>query len=156
MKRISTFPLLPAWCSYIGIVLLLAGILGLYFFGYLSRKPEWLDFKVFTVYSSYLESKSFTFILNNQGDEISLLLYFAGAFIFIFSAQKNEQPFHQQNRLLAFSYSFITGLLLFLVGILFLHGLAITVFSFLFPLALPLLFFVFFFTLNLKSSKWEP
>ena len=88
LKRL---PLLPWQLKFVGIFLLLVGAVGVYIFIHLGEKPQWLEWNVFTLYSQYLLTKKFALITNNQGDELSVLFYFIGAFLLIFSAERKEK-----------------------------------------------------------------
>lgn len=99
-----------------GILLIIGGIAGGYFFVVKGLKPDFLQLKVFTMYSQYLESKKFEWIVNNQADEISLVLYWVGWMIL---------SYNKSNLILSrFSYYSIFNIL----GYLFFHGLAVVYF----------------------------
>jgi len=138
--------------KYPGVLLLLLGAFGLYLFNYQNYKPDWLQLDVFTVYSSYLSTKTFTFIKNNQGDEISTLLFFFGAFLIMAAAEKNERPVHQTNRIKAMAGAAISSIVVFLFGYLSLHGLGITYAALMLPYLIPVFYLAGFCILN-KTGK---
>lgn len=152
MRLKLKLPFLPYWAKYAGWVLILLGATGLYWFGYQNQRPDWLQLDVFTAYSYFLSTKTFAIIKNNQGDEISTLLFFLGAFVIMASAEKNESPFHQANRITAMIWTAIVTMLTFLLGYLLLHGLAITYLSLILPYLIPLFYLVGFFILNKKGK----
>lgn len=146
------FPFFSFRAKYPGILLLLLGAFGIYLFNYQNYRPDWLQLDVFTVYSSYLSTKTFTFIKNNQGDEISTLLFFFGAFLIMAAAEKNETRMHQTNRIKAMAGAAISSMVVFLFGYLLLHGLGITYAALMLPYLIPVFYLVGFYILN-KTGK---
>ncbi len=109
---------------------ILAGIVGVYFTLIEAYKPEILQLKVFTSYSSYLENKYFCFITNNQGDELSIFMYCLGWLLIVWQQKhslKNKQAI---------------AILIFLFGYTFLHGLAVVYFCLNFLFLLPILILI--------------
>lgn len=102
------------------------GLVGMYFFIIRGIKPDWLQLNVFTLYSKYLETKSFTIIQNNQGDELSVTIYWIGWLLILYRQKKSF-----------FNVSSLP-IIIFVAGYLFLHGLAIIYFSFIFIFCFPL------------------
>jgi hypothetical protein len=100
------------------------------------------------MYSSFLSTKIFGFIKNNQGDEISTLLFFLGSFLIMASAQRNECPEHQENRKLAMAWAAIIAMAVFILEYLFLHGMAIVFAALLLPYLIPLIYLAGFYILN--------
>jgi hypothetical protein len=131
-----------------GFVLMLSGASGIYLFNYQNYKPDWLQFDVFTFYSSFLLTKTFTFIKNNQGDEISTVLFFLGAFLIMVSAEKNESQAHQPIRIRAMAWAAMASMFVFLFAYIFLHGLAITYAALTLPYLIPLFYLAAFYILN--------
>ncbi|MBV5312118.1 MAG: hypothetical protein JZU47_02410 [Prolixibacteraceae bacterium] len=132
----------------LGVVLMLSGASGIYLFNYQNYKPDWLQFDVFTFYSSFLLTKTFTFIKNNQGDEISTVLFFLGAFLIMVSAEKNESQAHQPIRIRAMAWAAMASMFVFLFAYIFLHGLAITYAALALPYLIPLFYLAAFYILN--------
>lgn len=108
------------------LILIILGMIGIYFFIIRSYKPELLQLKTFTLYSKYLETKTFTFIVNNQGDEIAIATYGIGWLLLVLS--------HNQCKLT----KPVIAILLFIIGYFLFHGIAAVVFVFAFVLLLPL------------------
>lgn len=135
--------------------MLFPGAFGLYLFDYQNYRPDWLQFDVFTVYSSYLSTRILTFIKNNQGDEISTLLFFIGAFLLMASAEKNERSFHQENRIKALAWSAVVSMFFFLTGYLLLHGTAIVYTALVLPYLMPFVYLTIFYRLNKKVDTWN-
>ncbi len=148
MRLKLQLPFLPYWAKYPGLVLLLLGAIGLYWFGYQNQRPDWLQLDVFTAYSYFLSTKTFAIIKNNQGDEISTLLFFLGAFVIMVSAEKNEHPVHQTFRIKAMALTAILTMVVFVIVYLLLHGLAITYFSLILPYLVPLFYLATFYVLK--------
>lgn len=108
------------------LILIILGMSGIYFFIIRSYKPELLQLKTFTLYSKYLETKTFTFIVNNQGDEIAIATYGLGWLLFVLS--RNQYKLTKP----------AIAILLFIIGYFLFHGIAAVVFVFAFVLLLPL------------------
>jgi hypothetical protein len=113
-----------------GSIFIAVGLLGLYFFVFKGIKPDWLQLNVFTVYSKYLETKTFTVIQNNQGDELAVTSYCMG-WLLIILRYKPSFPSRQS-----------LVILFFIAGYLFLHGLAVIYFMLSLLFILPLLFLI--------------
>jgi hypothetical protein len=113
-----------------GLVFILLGLTGIYFFVYRGIKPDLLQFNTFTICSKYIQTKLFTFIRNNQGDELAILMYCVGWLLIVFKQKKSLQ----NKQALA--------ILIFIAGYFFLHGLAVIYFTFIFLFLLPLFFII--------------
>lgn len=111
-----------------GVIFLFAGLVGLYFFVVKGLKPDFLQLNVFTLYSKYLDSKKFTFILNSQGDELSVFLYFVGWILLLFSFKKT------------WLCKEILFVFLYVIAYLLLHGIVIVYVTFAFLFLTPVLF----------------
>jgi hypothetical protein len=113
-----------------GSIFIAVGLLGLYFFVFKGIKPDWLQLNVFTVYSKYLETKTFTVIQNNQGDELAVTSYCTGWLLIIL---RHKPSFTSRQSLV---------ILVFTAGYLLLHGLAVIYFMLSFLFILPLFFLI--------------
>lgn len=129
------------------------GAIGLYFFVDQGQKPEWLELDVFSFYSSFMITKSFAFIRNNQGDEISTLVFFVGSFLVMASAEKRESPFYQANRLKALARTSLVTMIVFIFEYLFLHGMAIVFAALILPYLIPFFYFAIFYLLNKTGGR---
>lgn len=93
---------------------------------------------MFTVYSSFLETKYFTFITNNFGEEVPGFLLLTGLFFIAFAKERDEKEeyiFLRLKSLLFASYIntlFLLLSLLFVFGFGFINMLVINIYSFLF------------------------
>ena len=112
------------------LILIISGVIGIYFFIIRSYKPELLQLKTLTVCSKYLETKVFTLIENNLGDELAIATYAMGWLLFVLS--RNSCRFTKP----------AIAILLFVVGYFLFHGIAAVVFVFVFILLLPLFLIV--------------
>src|SRR5665647_3604377 len=94
--------LLPSGLRLPGIVMMIAGVLLLiatYIFNY---KPDFLNMKIFAVYTYYIKSKSFTIISNQMVEEIGGIFLLCGLFFIAFSREKVESENIHTIRLKAF------------------------------------------------------
>jgi len=144
---------LPFFTKWIGLLLMALGLVGLYYFVYHGNKPDWLQWNVFTFYSKYIHSRFFTFIPNNQGDEISTLIYFFGAFLVFFSAEKKAESFHIPNKIKSLSYSALIIIVLYVLFVIFFHGIAVVIVSLSLFYFFPVVCLVLFPILNKRSQK---
>lgn len=129
--------LLPRPFRFIGIGLIIPGvILGIIRF-YYGIKLEIFDLTMFTVYSSFLESKYFTFITNNFGEEIPGLLLLIGLFFTALAKEKEEKDEYIVLRLRSFLLAIYINTFLIILSFLFVFGfgfiniLVINLYSFL-------------------------
>lgn len=119
--------LLPGKFKFLGIIIFIAGLFFSAIRFRLGIKPEFLNTKVFAVYSSYLETKSMQFVRNNLGEELTIILLICGLFFMAFAREKDEFPGLDSIRLKAFVFSaylnlaFILGSTLFTFGFAFLY-----------------------------------
>jgi hypothetical protein len=126
--------------STVAILCICVGVVGMYLYFIQGIKPEWLQLKVFTVYSKYLDTKSFTFIKNNQADEISVTLYWIGWLLVVYQQEKS------------FFCSRAVAIIVFIMGYLLIHGLAVIYFVFIYIFCCPL--FLLFNSKTLNSVKF--
>ena len=113
-----------------GIFFILAGLAAIYFFIVRGIKPEFLQLDVFTLYSKYLETKSFECIKNKQGDELAFTLYWTGWILIVYRIKKSLM--NRQS----------LALFILIAGYLLLHGLAALYFLLGFLFVLPVLFLI--------------
>jgi len=145
--------LFPYWVKYIGLALMIFGAVGIYYFIYLGNKPEWIQLRVFTLWSKFIDTTVCSFIVNNQGDELNHLIYFSGALLTIFSSEKNKKEYHYFNKIKALSSVFIGFLFLFLLLYFFFHGLAIIIVTLALVYLLPPVYFLVYSIFNQLSSR---
>ena len=119
-----------------GILLIIGGVAGGYYFVYEGIKPAFLQLKVFTFYSQYLDTRFFTLITNNQADELAVTSYWLGWLLVVYS--KDGSLLNRHSLFILFN----------IFGYLFFHGVAILYFAFVSLFLSPLFFYKF--KLNLK------
>ncbi len=117
-------PLLPRSFKPAGWVLLIPGAVLSFLRFYLDIKIAALDLKVFAVYSSFFESKYFTFIQNNFTEEAAGVLLMLGLFFIAFSKEKIENETVMLLRLRSLFTATYLFLSLILLTILFVFGFA--------------------------------
>jgi len=150
--------LLPHKFKFVGIVIFIIGMIGAYLRFYLGIKPTVLNVSVFAVYSSFLDTKTFSVITNNISDEIIGLLLSLGLIFINFSKETFEDEIVNSLRLRSFYYSVLTNTIIMIFSILFIYGFAflnvliINLFS---QLMLYQLFFKLSLILNYKKNSNE-
>ena len=103
--------------------MLIPGILSAIIRFYFGLKPDFLDVKMFALYSSYFEVKYFTIIENNYSEEIAGLLIFLGLFFIVLSKEKLENDNVSSIRLQALILSFFINSFMIIISLLFVFGL---------------------------------
>lgn len=126
---------LPNKVRIYGWVILLFGILlGVSRF-YFGVKPEFLNIKVFAVYSKYFETNYFKVIENHVSEELTALLILVGLFIISFTKEKIENDSVEAIRYKSLIFTFYINTVLITLSFLFVYGfgfiniLVINVFS---------------------------
>lgn len=115
-------------------ILLLGVILGVIRF-YFGVKPEFLNIKVFAVYSKYFETNYFKVIENHVSEELTALLILVGLFVISFTKEKIENESVSAIRYKSFILTFYINTLIIVLSFLFVYGfvfiniLVINVFS---------------------------
>lgn len=140
---------LPSWCRFVGIAFMLFGLFATYHFVYLSVRPGWLQLNVFTVYSQYLEKTTFSFINNNQGDEIAIFSYLAGFLIFLISSNKSKTDNNNLLKVKALVNTVIISTSLFAVLYFFIHGMAVVYLVLLHAYSFPLIYVLMFYFMRI-------
>jgi len=127
--------LLPNKLRIYGWIILLFGIvLGLIRF-YFGIKLEFLNIKVFAVYSKYFETNYFKVIENHVSEELTALLILVGLFFISFTKEKTENDFSSTLRYKSLILTFYINTALVFLSFLFVYGfgfiniLVINVFS---------------------------
>ena len=114
--------LLPNYMRKAGGVFFLIGVVALYIRFGAGIKPDWLQSKVFAIYSSIFEVRYFTFTENNISEEIGMLLTGLGLFLITLSKDKSESEATWQLRERAFIFTVYFNAVVFLVCVLFIFG----------------------------------
>lgn len=116
------------------VILLFGLILGVIRF-YFGVKPEFLNIKVFAVYSKYFETNYFKVIENHVSEELTALLILVGLFVISFTKEKIENESVSAIRYKSFILTFYINTLIIVLSFLFVYGfgfiniLVINVFS---------------------------
>jgi len=147
---------LPNKLRIYGWVILLFGIiLGVSRF-YFGVKPEFLNIKVFAVYSKYFETNYFKVIENHVSEELTALLILVGLFILSFTNEKIENDSVSAIRYKSFIFTFYINTVLISLSFLFVYGfgfiniLVINVFS---PFIIYIILSRYFLSKILKSEN---
>ena len=154
MKEIDSkgIYLLPNKFKIIGVLLFVVGIIITIIRFYFGVKPDWLDIKVFAVYSSFLQTKYFTFITNNILEELSGLILLVGLVFIAFSKEKTENEIIEQIRIRSFFYSVYSNILFTVFAFIFIFGLGF-VYYLVLNMFVSLLLFIFIFRYNIYYYK---
>jgi len=119
--RINNF-LLPKGLKPLGIIFSLVAMLLLVLKYQFNYKPDFLNLRVFAIYSFYIEAKVFTVIKHQMIEEIAGVLLLAGLFILAFAREKNESEALGVLRLKAFFVTAYLNFFYLLVSTLFFFG----------------------------------
>lgn len=116
--------LLPHKFMFVGLLLVVLGVISAYTRFYLGIKPSFLTIPVFTIYSSFIDTKTFQIITNNISEEIVILLLLIGLLLINFSKEKFEDDIVDNFRFKALLYSVLINSILLLLSTVFIYGLA--------------------------------
>ncbi|WP_304142852.1 hypothetical protein [Ignavibacterium album] len=116
--------LLPHKFMFVGLLLVVLGVISAYTRFYLGIKPSFLTIPVFTIYSSFIDTKTFQIITNNISEEIVILLLLIGLLLINFSKEKFEDDIVDHFRFKALLYSVLINSILLLLSTVFIYGLA--------------------------------
>ncbi|MCX8104552.1 MAG: hypothetical protein N3D80_01610 [Ignavibacterium album] len=105
-------------------MLVVLGVISAYTRFYLGIKPSFLTIPVFTIYSSFIDTKTFQIITNNISEEIVILLLLIGLLLINFSKEKFEDDIVDHFRFKALLYSVLINSILLLLSTVFIYGLA--------------------------------
>lgn len=113
---------MPNGLRSVGVVLFIAGIILLILKYQFNYKPDFLDMKVFALYSFYIEAKTFTMITHQMIADIAGILLLTGLFIMSFTKEKKESDVLDLLRLKAFMLTAYVNLIYLIASILFFFG----------------------------------
>jgi hypothetical protein len=114
--------LIPKSLRPFGIVLLILGILLSVLKFSFNLKPNFLDLRVFAVYSYYIEAKTFTMITHQMIGEIGGICMLAGLFLLSFTREKEESEILDSLRLKAFLITAYLNIFYLIFTALFFFG----------------------------------
>ncbi len=122
-KIVNENLLLPGKFKLVGYALMFpALILAAVRFRY-GIKPEIFEFKEFAIYSSYLETKTFSVIQNNFADEIVGILFLFSLVFIAFSKEEVENETVMLIRLKSFFIALYANVIFLLFVFLFIYGI---------------------------------
>lgn len=136
--------LLPNKFRIFGGLLLISGLILSIVRFYYGIKPEFLNLKVFSIYSSFIEEKYFSFTTNNIFEEICGLLILSGLFFIAFSKEKSECDAIQEIRFRSIYNAVFLNLILLVFSFIFIYGLGF-VYVLIFNIYLGLILFILIF-----------
>ena len=114
--------LMPNKLRILGIIFLTFGIILLILKYKFNYKPEFLNLKVFALYSFYIEAKTFSMITHQMIADIAGIFLITGLFILSFTKEKNESDGIDSLRLKAFILAAYVNLFYIISSILFFFG----------------------------------
>lgn len=115
---------LPHKIKIVGMFLFILGIISSYLRFGLGIKPSFLTVSVFSIYSSFLETKTFQIITNNISEEIVILLLLIGLLLINFSKEKSESDLVTSFRFKALINSILINSVILIFSTLFVYGFA--------------------------------
>ena len=125
--------LMPNRLRILGVIFFTIGVILLILKYKFNYKPEFLNLKVFAIYSFYIEAKTFEMITHQMIADIAGIFLLTGLFILSFTKEKNESEAIDSLRLKAFILAAYVNLIYLLSSILFFFGFgfvgAITLYS---------------------------
>lgn len=114
--------LLPGRLRPVGIIFLILGLCILFLKYQFNYKPDFLEVKVFAIYSFYIEAKSFTFITQQIIEEIGGSFVLSGLFLIAFTKEKKESEIVDILRLQSFFIASYLNFLYLLISVIFFYG----------------------------------
>ncbi len=114
--------LIPKGFRPFGIVLFIVGILLSVLKFSFNLKPDFLDLKVFAVYSYYIETKTLTMITHQMIGEIGGIFLLSGLFLLSFTREKEESEILDSLRLKAFLLTAYLNIFYLIFTTLFFFG----------------------------------
>lgn len=132
-RQVLQLPLLPGRLRPPGFILVLMGAALLVTRFYFGIKPEWLNRKVFALYSSYLETKKMQVISNQLLEELAAFLLLAGLMMLAFSREKKETELTGHLRLKSFLLATYITAAVYVAGLFLLYGLSFMVYMLVVP-----------------------
>ena len=114
--------LMPNKLRIFGIIFFMTGMLLLILKYQFNLKPDFLNLKVFAIYSFYIEAKVFTVITHQMLGDFAGILLLAGMFVVSFTREKDESAEVDELRLKAFLVGAYVNLAYLLIALLFFFG----------------------------------
>jgi len=145
--------LFPKWCRRLGFVLILSGSIVSFLIYVLDLKPAFLSIKVFAVFSYYFEKKYFSFIQNDAGEEIIIILILLGLFLVSFSKLKKETELTVMIRVKAIFLSVYINTFFLVLSAAFIYGMGFMAITVINCFSLLLINLIVFHAIMLKHKK---
>ena len=144
--------LLPRFFRFIGIILTFAGIVMTILRFWVGIKPDFLEMKVFVLYSAYLETHEFALITNNISEEICGIVLLLGLFFMAFSKMRTESDEIWNIRTRALIWSFYTNTIFLIFCFILIYGWGFLMVMTLNLVLYLVLYNIFFYFLFLRSE----
>ena len=114
--------LMPNKLRIFGIIFFMIGILLLILKYQFNLKPDFLNLKVFAIYSFYIEAKVFTVITHQMLGDLAGILLLSGIFVISFTREKEESAEVDGIRLKAFLVGVYVNFAYLLLSVIFFFG----------------------------------
>ena len=114
--------LMPRGFRPLGIIFVVVGSILLILKYWFNYKPDYLNLKVFALYSFYIETKTFEVITHQMIADIGGLFLLAGLFLIAFTKEKVESQDLDALRLKAFFLTAYLNIIYLFFSILFFYG----------------------------------
>jgi hypothetical protein len=137
--------LLPKGLRSLGFIFTGTGFILAFIRFHFGYKPEFLERKVFALYSFYIQSKTLQVIKNQLLEEIAGILIIAGLFLIAFTKEKVENESLNTLRLKSFFIAAYLNLFFLLIALLFTFGL-----GFVYMLIISMGLWLVFYTLSFR------
>jgi hypothetical protein len=115
-------------------------------------KPDFLEMKVFVLYSAYLETHEFALITNNISEEICGIVLLLGLFFMAFSKMRTESDEVWNIRTRALIWSFYTNTIFLIFCFILIYGWGFLMVMTLNLVLYLVLYNIFFYFLFLRSE----
>ena len=113
---------MPNKLRIFGIIFFMIGILLLILKYQFNLKPDFLNLKVFAIYSFYIEAKVFTVITHQMLGDLAGILLLSGIFVISFTREKEESAEVDGIRLKAFLVGVYVNFAYLLLSVIFFFG----------------------------------
>jgi len=108
--------------KYLASILLITGLILAYLVLKMNFKPDYLDWPVFAIYSSYTNTTVFGMTQTNIADELAMMFVLISLVLFCLSRKKHEKDFYMNLRVKAIFYAMIIYAIALSIAILTIFG----------------------------------
>lgn len=144
--------MLPHKFRKFSYLFLFLGVFFYFFRLYISSRPSFLEWNMFAVISSSLQTKYFTFIQSNMIEEITLLFLLIAVYLPVLTFEKAEFVDYFTLRIESIATAFFSNLLLNIFGLFFIFGFAYIWVLIINLFTLPIIYFC---SLQIKIYKYK-